>query len=143
MFYEEQGSGDPLLLIMGITAPGAVWEAHAEAWQANFRCILGDNRGVGQSDKPDGPYSSEMMADDYAGRVVVGKVNIDEARSLAEQYNIASIPTVLIFKGGQVAKQFMGVAPKEQFATALDEQLGQRGLVEQCRALPARSVLGR
>ena len=52
MFYEEQGSGDPLLLIMGITAPGAVWEAHAEAWQANFRCILGDNRGVGQSDKP-------------------------------------------------------------------------------------------
>ena len=33
MFYEEQGSGDPLLLIMGITAPGAVWEAHAEAWQ--------------------------------------------------------------------------------------------------------------
>jgi len=66
----------------------------------------------------------EELADDYAGRVVVGKVNIDEARSLAEQYNIASIPTVLIFKGGQVAKQFMGVAPKEQFATALDEQLG-------------------
>lgn len=66
----------------------------------------------------------EELAGDYAGRVVVGKVNIDEARSLAEQYNIASIPTVIIFKGGQVAKSFMGVAPKEQFAAALDEQLG-------------------
>ncbi|MCP4847960.1 MAG: alpha/beta hydrolase [Verrucomicrobiaceae bacterium] len=78
MFYEEQGSGDPLLLIMGITAPGAVWEAHAEAWQENFRCIMGDNRGVGQSDKPEGPYSSEMMADDYAG--LLDELGIEKTR---------------------------------------------------------------
>ena len=78
MFYEEQGSGDPLLLIMGITAPGAVWEAHADAWQENFRCIMGDNRGVGQSDKPEGPYSSEMMADDYAG--LLDELGIEKAR---------------------------------------------------------------
>ncbi len=67
MSYEEQGSGPPLILIMGITAPGAAWEAHVEAWQKNFRCIIVDNRGVGASDKPEGPYSSAMMADDYAG----------------------------------------------------------------------------
>ena len=60
MHYTEQGNGDPLLLIMGITAPGAVWEAHAEEWQKDFRCILGDNRGVGESDKPEGPYTSEI-----------------------------------------------------------------------------------
>lgn len=67
MYYEERGSGEPVICIMGITAPGAVWEAHASVWEKNFRCILGDNRGVGQSDKPQGPYTSAMMADDYAG----------------------------------------------------------------------------
>jgi pimeloyl-ACP methyl ester carboxylesterase len=67
MYYEERGSGDPLLLIMGITARGAVWEKHAEYWSRKFRCILPDNRGVGLSDKPPGPYTSGQMADDYAG----------------------------------------------------------------------------
>ena len=78
MHYTEQGEGDPLLLIMGITAPGAVWEAHAEEWQKDFRCILGDNRGVGESDKPEGPYTSEMMADDYAG--LLDELGIESAR---------------------------------------------------------------
>ena len=78
MHYTEQGDGDPLLLIMGITAPGAVWEAHAEEWQKDFRCILGDNRGVGESDKPEGPYTSEMMADDYAG--LLDELGIESAR---------------------------------------------------------------
>lgn len=67
MYYEERGSGEPVICIMGITAPGAVWEAHAAEWEKHFRCILGDNRGVGQTDKPQGPYTSAMMADDYAG----------------------------------------------------------------------------
>ena len=58
MYYEERGAGDPLLLIMGITARGAVWEKHAEYWARDFRCILPDNRGVGLSDKPAGPYTS-------------------------------------------------------------------------------------
>jgi len=67
LYYEEQGSGVPLLLIMGITAAGSVWEKHAGYWQQNFRCIIGDNRGVGLSEKPIGPYTTEQMADDYAG----------------------------------------------------------------------------
>ena len=66
MHYQEAGSGEPLICIMGITAPGGVWEAHAEEWSKHFRCIMPDNRGVGLSDKPVGPYSSAMMADDYA-----------------------------------------------------------------------------
>jgi pimeloyl-ACP methyl ester carboxylesterase len=64
IYYEERGSGEPLLLIMGITAPGAVWEKHVDDWEKYFRCILIDNRGVGQSDKPPGPYSSLQMAED-------------------------------------------------------------------------------
>ncbi len=67
MHYEERGSGDPLILIMGITAPGALWEVHAEHWEQNYRCIMVDNRGIGKTDKPEGDYSSSMMADDYAG----------------------------------------------------------------------------
>ena len=67
LYYEERGAGDPVLLIMGITAPGSVWELHAKFWQERFRCLLPDNRGVGLTDKPAGPYSSAMMADDFAG----------------------------------------------------------------------------
>ena len=67
LYYEERGSGDPLLLIMGITAPGSVWEKHVAYWEKDFRCIMGDNRGVGLSDKPAGPYTTAQMADDYAG----------------------------------------------------------------------------
>lgn len=67
LFYEERGSGEPLLLIMGITAPGSVWDKHAAYWEQSFRCIFADNRGVGFSDKPEGPYTTAQMADDYAG----------------------------------------------------------------------------
>ena len=66
LYYEERGTGEPVLLIMGITAPGTVWELHAQFWQERFRCLLPDNRGVGLTDKPAGPYSSAMMADDFA-----------------------------------------------------------------------------
>ena len=43
----------------------------------------------------------------------MGKVNVDEEPELARQYNVMSIPTVLVFKGGQVVKQSVGVQPKE------------------------------
>ncbi len=78
MYYEEKGSGDPLILIMGITARGEVWGAHDEAWSEGFRCIAPDNRGVGLSDKPEGDYTSEMMADDYAG--LMDALGIEKAR---------------------------------------------------------------
>lgn len=67
MFYSEQGAGEPLLCIMGITATGNVWEAHVNEWSKHYRCIMPDNRGVGLTDKPLGNYTSAMMADDYAG----------------------------------------------------------------------------
>jgi pimeloyl-ACP methyl ester carboxylesterase len=69
MYFEERGNPkvEPLLLIMGITAPGSVWEPHLAEFEKHFRCIVGDNRGVGLSDKPEGAYSTDQMADDYAG----------------------------------------------------------------------------
>ena len=67
MHYEMHGEGEPLLCIMGITAAGEVWEEHVKEWSNGYRCITPDNRGVGLSDKPEGDYTSAMMADDYAG----------------------------------------------------------------------------
>ena len=78
MYYEERGAGEPLLLIMGITAPGAVWEKHSAYWEKDFRCIIVDNRGVGSSDKPAGPYTTAQMADDYAG--LLEALQIQKAR---------------------------------------------------------------
>lgn len=66
MHYEVHGEGEPLICIMGITAPGEYWEDHVECWKNTFQCITPDNRGVGKSDKPKGAYTTEMMADDYA-----------------------------------------------------------------------------
>ncbi len=67
LYYEEVGAGPPLVCIMGITAPGSVWAPHVDQWQRHFRCLAVDNRGVGRSDMPPGPYTTAMMADDYAG----------------------------------------------------------------------------
>jgi pimeloyl-ACP methyl ester carboxylesterase len=78
MSYAERGGGEPLLLIMGITATGAVWEKHADYWQKEFRCIFPDNRGVGETDKPPGPYTSAMMAKDCVG--LLDALSIPKAR---------------------------------------------------------------
>ena len=94
LYYEERGSGDPLLLIMGITATGSVWEKHVDYWKKDFKCITVDNRGVGLSDKPAGPYSTEQMADDYAGLLdalqiqKVGVVGCSMGSTIAQQLAI-------------------------------------------------------
>jgi pimeloyl-ACP methyl ester carboxylesterase len=64
--YELRGSGTPLLLVMGLGADGSVWADHVAEYEKHFQCVLIDNRGVGQSDKPSGPYSSKRMAQDVA-----------------------------------------------------------------------------
>jgi len=76
--FEERGNGDPLILIMGLGAPGSRWEDHAASYEKRFRCILVDNRGAGESDKPDGPYTTKMMADDTAGLMLA--LGIENAR---------------------------------------------------------------
>jgi pimeloyl-ACP methyl ester carboxylesterase len=77
MHYEERGSGKPLILIMGLGADGPTWDDHAKAYERYFRCILVDNRGAGRSDKPEGPYSTRMMAEDIAG--LMEALQIDKA----------------------------------------------------------------
>jgi pimeloyl-ACP methyl ester carboxylesterase len=62
IYFEEHGAGDPLVLVMGLGADGPVWQAHREEYEKHFRCIVIDNRGVGKSGKPQGPYTTERMA---------------------------------------------------------------------------------
>ena len=61
-----------------------------------------------------GPVISQI-ADEYEGKVKVGKVNVDEEEELAAQYGVQSIPTVLLFKGGEVVEQSLGFKPKTFF----------------------------
>ena len=56
----------------------------------------------------------EEIEKEYAGKVKVGKVDIDAEIELAMQYGIASIPTVLLFKNGEVAAKSVGYCPKEE-----------------------------
>lgn len=61
-----------------------------------------------------GPVISQI-AEEYEGKVKVGKVNVDDEEELAMEYGIQSIPTVLLFKGGEVVEQSLGFKPKAFF----------------------------
>ena len=63
----------------------------------------------------------EELAVENAGSFKVGKVNVDDNNGLAMTYNVASIPTTMIFSGGRLVQQFMGVQPKVKLQQALDE----------------------
>jgi len=67
-----------------------------------------------------GPTIEELSAEN-AGSFRVGKVNVDENSQLAMTYNVASIPTIMIFQSGRLVQQFMGVQPKTKLQQALDE----------------------
>ncbi len=62
----------------------------------------------------------EELATEYADKAKIGKVDIDSNRDTAMQYNIQSIPSILIFKDGQVIETFVGMKSKEDLAVAID-----------------------
>jgi thioredoxin 1 len=62
----------------------------------------------------------DQLADENAGAVKVGKVNIDDNPSFAQKYDVDSIPTLLIFKGGTPTQKFVGIQPKARLQDALD-----------------------
>ena len=66
----------------------------------------------------------EEVAKDYSGRLSVAKVNVDDHPTLAMKYGVRGIPTLLIFKQGQVASQIVGYLPKAALAQKVDDALG-------------------
>jgi thioredoxin 1 len=65
----------------------------------------------------------DQLAAESAGRYKIAKLNIDENPRTASQFNIRSIPTLLIFKNGKVVDQLIGVQPKPAIAARLQAQL--------------------
>ncbi len=62
--YKVEGSGEPLVMIMGLGANRSAWSSQIPFFKKHFRILTFDNRGVGKSDKPEGPYTIRTMADD-------------------------------------------------------------------------------
>jgi pimeloyl-ACP methyl ester carboxylesterase len=82
LHYEIEGTGPALALITGTAFPGATWRTGVSERfaQEGFRVITYDHRGVGQSDKPDGPYSTRLFAADAVG--LLDALDIDRAHIL-------------------------------------------------------------
>lgn len=78
--YKVQGQGEPLIMIMGIAAGRYSWIFQTRAFKKYYQVITFDNRGVGKTDKPGGPYTIKMMADDTIG--LMDHLAIDRAHIL-------------------------------------------------------------
>jgi thioredoxin 1 len=63
----------------------------------------------------------EELAEEYAGKVKFGKVDTDASRDTAMQYGITAIPTLILFKDGQMVKKFVGLQQKSDLKSVIDE----------------------
>jgi thioredoxin 1 len=66
----------------------------------------------------------EEIADDYEGKLKVGKLNVDSEGEIAMKYNVVSIPTILLFKDGKVVNQHVGAAPKNALENLFKDEIG-------------------
>ena len=105
IFYQIRGEGEPLVLIMGFGADGNLWDQHVAEYQKHFRCYLIDNRGVGKSDQPPGPYSTEMMARDVV--------------AVMDHSQLPSARVAGISMGGAIAQQLALNQPDRVHSLAL------------------------
>lgn len=65
----------------------------------------------------------DQIAEDYKGRLQIAKLDVEESQSIAMQFGVRSIPTLILFKGGVVEAQHVGMLSKEQLIKLLDEKL--------------------
>jgi thioredoxin 1 len=65
----------------------------------------------------------DALAGDYAGKVTIGKLNVDENPNTPGKYNVRGIPALLLFKDGQLVDQVVGLQPKENIKEVIDRHL--------------------
>jgi thioredoxin 1 len=65
----------------------------------------------------------DALATDYAGKVTIGKLNVDDNPDTAMKFQIRGIPAMLVFKGGQVVEQIVGLTPKDELKRVLDKHI--------------------
>ena len=123
IYYQVRGKGEPLVLLMGFGADGNVWEKHVAEYEKHFTCILIDNRGVGFSDQPKGPYTTKMMARDTAA--VMEHAGITNARVAGISMGGAIAQELAInFKEKVRCLALISTWPKfNQYATTVYENL--------------------
>jgi pimeloyl-ACP methyl ester carboxylesterase len=92
IYWEESGTGEPLLLIMGLGYSHEMWHRTRPVVSAHYRTILFDNRGVGKSDVPLGSYSISQMADDTA--------------AVLDAAGVANAHVFGLSMGGMIAQEF-------------------------------------
>jgi 3-oxoadipate enol-lactonase len=92
IYWDEQGSGEPLLLIEGLSYPSYMWNRTRPFLAQSFRTIAFDNRGIGQSDVPPGVYSIALMASDAA--------------AVLDAAGVASAHVYGVSMGGMIAQEF-------------------------------------
>jgi pimeloyl-ACP methyl ester carboxylesterase len=78
--YRDEGQGEPLIMIIGLGSAQNNWRFQKGSFKKYHRTITFDNRGVGKSDKPTGPYTTNMMADDTVG--LMDHLSIEKAHIL-------------------------------------------------------------
>src|SRR3990167_9486363 len=97
MHYEQHGTGDDLVLIGGLTSDHQVWKSALRILSQYFRVLIFDNRGAGQTDTPDLPYTTELMAKDTLALMTA--LNIPRAHIVGHSL------------GGCIAQQMALIAP--------------------------------
>ena len=65
----------------------------------------------------------DALATDYAGKITVGKLNVDENPTVSFKFQIRGIPTLLLFKGGQVVESVVGLAGKDELKKVIDKHI--------------------
>lgn len=99
IYYEQHGHGDDLILIGGLTSDHHVWNSTLREFSKHFRVTIFDNRGAGQSDAPDYPYTMKMMADDTIA--LMNALKISRAHMVGHSM------------GGGIAQQIALIAPEK------------------------------
>jgi pimeloyl-ACP methyl ester carboxylesterase len=105
IYYEVHGKGEALVLVMGYGGSSAWWFPQVPVFSRQYRVVAFDNRGTGQSDKPDMPYTMEMMAADVAG--------------LIENIGIKAAHIFGVSMGGMIAQHFALSYPEKVISLVL------------------------
>jgi thioredoxin 1 len=67
----------------------------------------------------------DKLANEYAGKAIVGKVDTDASRDISLKFGISAIPTVILFKNGEVIQRFVGLRPEKDFKAAIDAAIAK------------------
>jgi pimeloyl-ACP methyl ester carboxylesterase len=125
IYYEVHGKGEALVLIMGYGGSSAWWFPQVPVFSRQYRVVAFDNRGTGQSDKPDIPYTMEMMAGDLNGLLEV--IGVDAAHIFG------------VSMGGMIAQHFALNYPKKAISLILGCTMcgGQHSITPDTEAMSA------